>query len=736
MVGTETIFLTPAACRQQAAGRRRWRPVLDPGTLLLPPLRAGLPLPPPPALPPPPPQPQQAQELAPAGNAAVEELVAGLTAADLADWDDWDEDSGLQGSDGQADQQQELVAVEWDAPPSPPVDSGQAKAAGAVEAGLGGCSAPAASAELADVTQDAEVAVLVQFDDCADFSAAEEEAQGQDAPAHQPPTAMQLPWLDALPEAAGGTSPAQQETPAAAGGDWPSDMGLARQGARTADSTAVDVWAELEAAPDEPSGSGAGSGQLPVGEATWDAWAQPCSLAATLDEALMAGQERREAGQPDDPWTALEAAEDMQAREHAAAAAAEAVREPAAAAGQAMSVGWPSPGTEAGCARAVSLSSSPLAISMEADDEAEDGGAFGGWGCFEDWEGDSGGALGEQATNPLQQPPQGQIDHLAVSTGCEGTAQASARGTAGSPQQPQPAPPPAFDLEWQYDDEAEENVPPQQAASACAAAGWPRPQAVARVGAGKRRHEQIGEEIIQASRLAASTASILLLVHAGAWLIPPKTALAVGLAGGAAPGTRRPPAAAAPAGAAPGGGPGRAGRGRGRQRKQPPWRRPPCAAVVAAAGLHGCWRRRGAGQHPGAAVVTCVCLPRLPELARAFAAQELCHGMTCPSTLRAAFNSKQFMRSPSLPPLAALPGGSAHRRQPAQPARTGGAGGCSRAAGSGRQRGGAAACSGAGWAAGAPDRATWRQRCDHRRSLTSRHTCAQNRTCNTRHASP
>lgn len=425
--------------------------MLNPEALLLPSLRASLRLPPPGALQLP--QLQRGQGPAPGPSSAIEELVAGLTAADLADWDNWDEDGGWQEGGRQAEAHEEVIAVEWDAPPSPHAATGlPAEAGAATDAGAGShsqCGAPAKAP--ADAAEDAGAAVLVQFDDYADSSRAEEEAQGQHAP---PLTATQLPWRGR--NSADGSSLSHPDLSMADGWHGSLVVGLAPAEAGAADLACA--WNALDS--DGPGGSSAA--------AQGPAAAAPVVL---------------DSGDANDPWAVLQAADNKQDRDPAV--------------GQAASVSWPSPSAGAGMERAASLSSSPACISMEADDTDKVAASFGGWGCFDDLVDD---CSNEQAGS-LQEPPQVQQKQLAGVAACCGVRRGSTQGTARCPMRPQPAPPSAFSLDWQYDDDNSESVPPQQAR---AAVGGLQAHTATREGSSKRRHEQIGEEIIQASGPAAS----------------------------------------------------------------------------------------------------------------------------------------------------------------------------------------------------------------------------------------
>lgn len=255
--------------------------MFDPDTLLLQPLRAGLA--PPPTL--------AARSAGPASAAAAQQLVAGLTAEDLAGWDDWDDDWGEAAAGGgptgsptgadaalcaaagqhgganlcggqhamqqhrrQQGQEQDEVAVEWDELPAPPAVEEDWEAP-AQELKAAAVASPAAGVRFQ------EEVVQVCFDYYDDGGEWEEEqavsepAQAVSQAARQAAggaaAACGSGWFWQQEEqhapdehCSWGVEQAQQQVPAAAGGP-------------------ADVWAEFGAPPGDSSCAQAAAAAAP-----------------------------------------------------------------------------------------------------------------------------------------------------------------------------------------------------------------------------------------------------------------------------------------------------------------------------------------------------------------------------------------------------------------------------------------------------------------------------------------
>ncbi|KAI3424281.1 hypothetical protein D9Q98_009836 [Chlorella vulgaris] len=516
--------------RQPVGGKPKWKPVLDPESLLLPLLRPSLPPPPaqaPGAVAPKLPAPVHSTA---AAAAAAAELMAGLTAQDLDAWDQWSQGDDGSGSGGEpAGQCQEAppqplvhgqpeeVQVEWDqvAADQPAVQQGVAAgspARGTCAWRQGGVPAaqpvPAATVGSAgSLAAGDEQDVQVCFDDAEGQWEEEQQQQPRQQRAQQHPamqTSLQAPltaWRHS--QLSQGTTSGWQQRERTYGADalWigneerkllgsegqDEEWGCAAAASSTPASLG-DTWVEFEApARDATHHTGYVRDVQEAGQRAWQdqAAGSPCSTGAAAAPAADVA----------DPWAALEAeaapfGADSAAQQVAGTSPSAALT--AAAAGsaspqcQAMSEAWPSPtamSAAAGCAAA-------------SDDDLG-----GGWGCDVEWE--------DCADDGCMAPA--ALQQAAVTSHPQAAAAAGTANSWGAEPQLDSGALTTQDtcdaLDWEYDD-AQEEVAAKPAAGAgrlllartpsSRTAAWQQPGPDCGAELGKRRHEEIGDRIIQA----------------------------------------------------------------------------------------------------------------------------------------------------------------------------------------------------------------------------------------------
>ncbi|PRW20390.1 hypothetical protein C2E21_9022 [Chlorella sorokiniana] len=490
----DVVSLRPSVLlRPQAGGRLKWRPVFDPEQLLLQPLRS--------ALRPPPAPPTQRQPaggshwLAAGGHGgqAASDLLAGITAADLQDCDDWGEEEDAAAGDGagfdgggwdeaawqgpadspaqqQQQQQQQPVTISLDEPAA--VAEPEYTAAAAPAATL---SAPAAAAASpAALTVRFQPLVELAFD--YDEGGSEPEAEPQQEQSQlaygtsQPPSQQQAAW----PSQAGSMG-GWAAQPDAGGSAW--QQGFGWQAPQPQDTEPVhaaaavgDPWAGLEQAADEQGGQELEALQ-PAGQAE--------AAAAQRAEGQPASAASPAAAEAANPWAVLGG--DV---------------EDAAADGWAGGAGWFSQpaatAAEAGATAVVDMAADPPAGAYAGD------GTFGGWALDVEWE-DAGPAADEPPAAMAQQLQQQQQREDAFKAALSG------QGPVADIEVAETATAMGGGLEWQYDEPEQATEPAAVVGAGSLAARLatlgvldPAVPAAAAAAAGKRRHEQIGAEIIQA----------------------------------------------------------------------------------------------------------------------------------------------------------------------------------------------------------------------------------------------
>ena len=489
--------------------------MFDPEQLLLQPLRS--------ALRPPPPSAQrhpaggshwQAGGVQPGqpGSRAGSDLLAGITAADLDDWDDWGDEEGAADGAGfddgggwdeaagqwagggqgqppppqqQQQQWQQAVAVSWDEPAAA-VEQAHDPHASAAPAPAPAPSAAAPSPAARTVQFEPLVELAFDYDDGG--GEPEEQQQEQSQPVYAA-SQLQLQQQQAA-------WPSQSSSM----GGWALQPGDGLQhgfgwqqlsqpqpqrsepGSEPAAAEATgDPWASLEQAVDEQGSQDMEEGQQALQREA--PAAQHVGHLAGSTASPAGGAAAPAATTEADPWAALGGEE-----------------EDAAADGLAGGSGWFSQ-TAGGAA--VSSPAAAAAVAMATDPEADgcaDDGSFGGWPLDVEWE-DAVPAADQQ----LQATQQRQLGTGADAPGSSrgpaakeaAMAAEAAEAAAGTMEGA---------LEWGYDEP--EQVTEPAAASAPGAGSLaarlaalgvldPAVPGAAAVAAGKRRHEQIGAEIIQ-----------------------------------------------------------------------------------------------------------------------------------------------------------------------------------------------------------------------------------------------
>ncbi|KAL4853520.1 hypothetical protein ACK3TF_005540 [Chlorella vulgaris] len=523
--------LRPSVLLRQSVGSKpKWRPVLNPESLLLPLLR--------PSLPPPPAQAPGAAAPAPqapvhsaAAAAAAAELMAGLTAQDLDAWDQWSQGDDGSGSAveprGQCKQappqrlvpgQPEEVQVEWDEVAADQLAGGQPAAQQDVAAGSpargtcawrqGGVPAappgPAATVGSAvPVAAGDEQDVQVCFDDIEgdwqeDQQQQPRQQQDQQQPAMQ--TSLQAPltaWRHS--QLSQGTASGWQQGERTHGAEalWVGNeerklLGSEGQDeewvcATAASSTPAsqgDTWAEFEApARNATHHIGYVRDSQEAGQLAWQDQA-----AGSLYHT---GAEAAPAPHVADPWAALEveaAPFGANSAAQQAAGTSPSAALTAAAAGsnspqcQPMSEAWPSPAAMSAAAGCAAASSDDLG---------------GGWGCDVEWK----DCADDNCVAPAAMQQAAVVPSHPQAAAAAGTASSWGAGPqldTGAPYTQDTC----DALDWEYDD-AEEEAAAEPAAGAGRlllaptpsgrSAAWRQPGPGCGTELGKRRYEEIGD---------------------------------------------------------------------------------------------------------------------------------------------------------------------------------------------------------------------------------------------------
>lgn len=497
--------------------------MFDPEQLLLQPLRSALR-----------PQPLPPAERRPAGSSlwqaagaqtgpaasnAAADLLAGITAADLEEWDNWSDEEAA-AADGAS-----FDGGGWDEAPGPwgaashaqqpwrqqpqqarqqqaqqqrqqpqPVVVGWDEPAAAAGQRLPGAPALATAAAAAPVAAPSPAAPTVRFQPLVDLafdydeddggSQAEAGQQEQSQPAYgvSQPSQPQQPagWASQgrSPDLGStGAWPLQPDADTRDTSGWQQGFGwqqASQPQLEQAPAPGCDVWAGLEHAAGERGRLGEEDGQLA---------AQAEAAAAQHGGIPVGGAAPPAAAHAADPWAALGGDE--------AAAAAED--------GLGGGSSWFSQ-------QAAKPAESPAAavVDIAADPPADACGGtscFGGWALEVEWE-DAGPAEDEQPPQSARQQPRQPAGHAQGPVSAMGPAAEEEAAEAAAAASMEGA------LEWGYDEPEQATEPAAvgpagSLAARLAALGVldPAVPAAAAAAAGKRRHEQIGVEIIQVGEL-------------------------------------------------------------------------------------------------------------------------------------------------------------------------------------------------------------------------------------------